>query len=110
MLGMDRVSVQRLLRLELAVQHHIAGVVHPAAVHTDFQVPQPRYTPGETVKAAPQQLDVAALLFRAFARQIPHHNRSEEHTSELQSLMRISYAVFCCKKKQQNKYKPKNTS
>src|SRR3546814_8850633 len=28
--------------------------------------------------------------------------RSEEHTSELQSLMRISYAVFCLKKKQQN--------
>src|SRR3546814_8629230 len=30
-------------------------------------------------------------------RQLPH--RSEEHTSELQSLMRISYAVFCLKKK-----------
>src|SRR3546814_3844718 len=30
----------------------------------------------------------------------PHgHVRSEEHTSELQSLMRISYAVFCLKKK-----------
>src|SRR3546814_8545009 len=30
----------------------------------------------------------------------PHRNaRSEEHTSELQSLMRISYAVFCLKKK-----------
>src|SRR3546814_9012340 len=32
----------------------------------------------------------------------PHHDqvdRSEEHTSELQSLMRISYAVFCLKKK-----------
>src|SRR3546814_6813002 len=28
------------------------------------------------------------------------HRRSEEHTSELQSLMRISYAVFCLKKKQ----------
>src|SRR3546814_8216679 len=28
--------------------------------------------------------------------------RSEEHTSELQSLMRISYAVFCLKKKQLN--------
>src|SRR3546814_6352423 len=27
------------------------------------------------------------------------HQRSEEHTSELQSLMRISYAVFCLKKK-----------
>src|SRR3546814_2880900 len=29
----------------------------------------------------------------------PHGERSEEHTSELQSLMRISYAVFCLKKK-----------
>src|SRR3546814_2384896 len=28
-----------------------------------------------------------------------HYGRSEEHTSELQSLMRISYAVFCLKKK-----------
>src|SRR3546814_2024938 len=47
--------------------------------------------------------------------------RSEEHTSELQSLMRISYAVFCLKKKNKNKVtkiqrlsqyiheKPKNT-
>src|SRR3546814_5293750 len=36
-----------------------------------------------------------------------HMCRSEEHTSELQSLMRISYAVFCLKKKKQiqhNKY------
>src|SRR3546814_9481936 len=34
-----------------------------------------------------------------------HHPqaRSEEHTSELQSLMRISYAVFCLKKKKQTK-------
>src|SRR3546814_9059139 len=30
-------------------------------------------------------------------------NRSEEHTSELQSLMRISYAVFCLKKKNKTK-------
>src|SRR3546814_5275577 len=30
--------------------------------------------------------------------------RSEEHTSELQSLMRISYAVFCLKKKKTHKY------
>src|SRR3546814_3136933 len=33
------------------------------------------------------------------ADQDQHRNRSEEHTSELQSLMRISYAVFCLKKK-----------
>src|SRR3546814_1269008 len=31
-------------------------------------------------------------------------DRSEEHTSELQSLMRISYAVFCLKKKKNNNY------
>src|SRR3546814_2023098 len=31
-----------------------------------------------------------------------HIMRSEEYTSELQSLMRISYAVFCLKKKKQN--------
>src|SRR3546814_8088951 len=36
------------------------------------------------------------------------YSRSEEHTSELQSLMRISYAVFCLKKKK-NKIKEKNT-
>src|SRR3546814_4773440 len=31
-------------------------------------------------------------------------DRSEEHTSELQSLMRISYAVFCLKKKKHEEY------
>src|SRR3546814_7705045 len=34
--------------------------------------------------------------------------RSEEHTSELQSLMRISYAVFCLKKKKNNQATPKS--
>src|SRR3546814_3056298 len=34
-----------------------------------------------------------------FATSAPTPGRSEEHTSELQSLMRISYAVFCLKKK-----------
>src|SRR3546814_3289898 len=37
-------------------------------------------------------------LHRALA-ELPERERSEEHTSELQSLMRISYAVFCLKKK-----------
>src|SRR3546814_981222 len=34
--------------------------------------------------------------------------RSEEHTSELQSLMRISYAVFCLKKKNKQRYTTQN--
>src|SRR3546814_8254119 len=38
-------------------------------------------------------------LIPLFQRQLRRGSRSEEHTSELQSLMRISYAVFCLKKK-----------
>src|SRR3546814_941878 len=41
----------------------------------------------------------------AFARTKTHQDRSEEHTSELQSLMRISYAVFCLKKKTTHTHK-----
>src|SRR3546814_8344471 len=36
--------------------------------------------------------------------------RSEEHTSELQSLMRVSYAVFCLKKKNNNHQNNTNTN
>src|SRR3546814_1066681 len=36
--------------------------------------------------------------------------RSEEHTSELQSLMRISYAVFCLKKKKQTMIESRDTT
>src|SRR3546814_9303171 len=44
----------------------------------------------------------AGLQDRATVREL-FENRSEEHTSELQSLMRISYAVFCLKKKTRNR-------
>src|SRR3546814_6780932 len=60
----------------------------------------------------PDQIDIYDAYADAWA--IIHQNldevlmaRSEEHTSELQSLMRISYAVFCLKKK---KYKTKITT
>src|SRR3546814_6633168 len=39
-----------------------------------------------------------AEAVRGFMYLVRHRERSEEHTSELQSLMRISYAVFCLKK------------
>src|SRR3546814_15863549 len=41
----------------------------------------------------------SSTLQRAVKLCFPSPGRSEEHTSELQSLMRISYAVFCVKKK-----------
>src|SRR3546814_2472451 len=49
-------------------------------------------------------------LFSRFARYTNPQSqaRSEEHTSELQSLMRISYAVFCVKKKKSHIYKKHN--
>src|SRR3546814_3862368 len=59
--------------------------------------------PGFAVDRLQEQLGVAAAQhgfgeLRSIA--VPHlAKRSEEHTSELQSLMRISYAVFCLKKK-----------
>src|SRR3546814_5548836 len=60
------------------------------------------------------QWDVAAVNVAVFKQAIKGFQsnvfagRSEEHTSELQSLMRISYAVFCLKKKNR-KMKQKNT-
>src|SRR3546814_1626804 len=52
---------------------------------------------------APLLVSVGALIF--VGEQLSVLGRSEEHTSELQSLMRISYAVFCLKKKKRNKQK-----
>src|SRR3546814_9227329 len=54
----------------------------------------PRMYAQESLPSAPGWSDVQQILATT--------ERSEEHTSELQSLMRISYAVFCLKKKRQN--------
>src|SRR3546814_6919496 len=50
------------------------------------------------------ELIVPRTLLRGAVEIRVGRDRSEEHTSELQSLMRISYAVFCLKKKKKNKY------
>src|SRR3546814_7416286 len=54
-------------------------------------------------KRARALIDASAERLQHHARGslIKHTGRSEEHTSELQSLMRISYAVFCLKKKKE---------
>src|SRR3546814_4874509 len=58
-----------------------------------------------------RRADLRWLQHKDVGYAVDHHaynarlQRSEEHTSELQSLMRISYAVFCLKKKKTN-YKP----
>src|SRR3546814_5985937 len=53
---------------------------------------------------------ITLVKMRAVEERRHERSRSEEHTSELQSLMRISYAVFCLKKTKQNKIKDKNNN
>src|SRR3546814_4428224 len=63
------------------------GVLFEASVTLGFTHDESPEALGSEVKVAPQLEGVKDELLR-----------SEEHTSELQSLMRISYAVFCLKK------------
>src|SRR3546814_1305794 len=68
----------------------------PAALVLNFSLP--RHAAGE--HAEKLGFDVHRSCFLLFSEPRRQDRvRSEEHTSELQSLMRISYAVFCLKKK-----------
>src|SRR3546814_9351649 len=58
------------------------------------------HTPEETAKLLDSTSSINRAKVEAAKRAGRLMVRSEEHTSELQSLMRISYAVFCLKKKQ----------
>src|SRR3546814_3884763 len=73
-----------------------------------------RQVPGADSKGRPSMIGAvqdlvgeAGVVGEGLCRQQRAHGvqRSEEHTSELQSLMRISYAVFCLKKKKQKNVK-----
>src|SRR3546814_2809689 len=81
---------------------HRPHVLDAAGMHAEMAVAEPLAL--AAVQGAQGRLDrgVGAEAGRPDHR--AHHlaadrRRSEEHTSELQSLMRISYAVFCLKKK-----------
>src|SRR3546814_7444095 len=72
-----------------------------ASVRGDAPVPNICIKPFFAQSAGELQGHVEALLQSRFML-IGVPCRSEEHTSELQSLMRISYAVFCLKKKKKH--------
>src|SRR3546814_9349309 len=80
----------RPLRAEM---DEIASIRLPAVLHWDL-------THFVVLKAVKRTLSGPRYIVHDPARGIV---RSEEHTSELQSLMRISYAVFCLKKKTKQK-------
>src|SRR3546814_3154276 len=63
---------------------------------------RPTSRPRASITGEPELPPVMSRSARKFTGTVPRRlsaSRSEEHTSELQSLMRISYAVFCLKKK-----------
>src|SRR3546814_6813955 len=62
---------------------------------TLFRSPWPAFQPGRPQRPFVRRRSEGRVRDRVR----PSDRRSEEHTSELQSLMRISYAVFCLKKK-----------
>src|SRR3546814_4113524 len=90
---------------EDAVQHApIIDARHPSRLVGQQRLDHAPLEVGQVVSAhadAESDAGLAGKGHRCRAR--PDQQRSEEHTSELQSLMRISYAVFCLKKKKQNK-------
>src|SRR3546814_8136470 len=81
-------------RIPGAFQQPQAG--HPERAARDTP-PAPRVPSPKARRACPQ----AAKCARSCSQSVGGM-RSEEHTSELQSLMRTSYAVFCLKKKHKN--------
>src|SRR3546814_6334315 len=88
--GRDLMRKHRLAGARLAL-HQQRAAERDRRVHRDLQVL------GGDIGAGTFKLHRAAFPIKAW--------RSEEHTSELQSLMRISYAVFCLKKKKTIKHK-----
>src|SRR3546814_1499007 len=87
-------------------RHEQIGTTRAFACHAqrvDFGMrlagPQMRALADHFAVANDDAADARVWLRRVNAMLGEHGIRSEEHTSELQSLMRISYAVFCLKKK-----------
>src|SRR3546814_10429519 len=86
----------------LADQQPQIDRLQPRAVDQPQRIGEPRQ-PDERQQeesprlAAPRDMDQKAAVGARAGDRAVHVVRSEEHTSELQSLMRISYAVFCLK-------------
>src|SRR3546814_9190520 len=99
-------QVAHALRAEFAVIIGAHAVMHP--VHCRRR--QQGFRAGDEGDGDGRGDDrrVQKLLHQIVARQ--RNGRSEEHTSELQSLMRSSYAVFCLKKKSEGKSETRHYS
>src|SRR3546814_10548219 len=87
-------------------QHETNTFAPSNATYADFLKPGawPGLTRGEPLFAAIKGINIPVAGFVEVAQKQGHTLlRSEEHTSELPSLMRISYAVFCLQQRKLNK-------
>src|SRR3546814_9999653 len=91
-------------RSRTSIEHPEDGVQHPLPNRAS---PASRSISATTLDDAHSKLVPSSWLPCLDSRGRWRTRRSEEHTSELQSLMRISYAVFCLKKKK-NTLRQKN--
>src|SRR3546814_6348848 len=87
------------------IQHADAGMLTVAANPTSSAFWLPPFVasfrasrPGARIRLITRSSDVLREHAATYSADLMLSERSEEHTSELQSLMRISYAVFCLKK------------
>src|SRR3546814_3381315 len=83
---------------DLRVRPVVLRVLHDVQRHCQREDEDRQGRGEETVQVLPDGGEPRSLLCSRRGCS-PTNCRSEEHTSELQSLMRISYAVFCLKKK-----------
>src|SRR3546814_8272524 len=81
----------------------VVGVDHPARGTGQGTVHPQRFGHAGTTRRARAARRTLGPARPATPARTDRVGRSEEHTSELQSLMRISYAVFCLKKKNKSK-------
>src|SRR3546814_4173482 len=93
---------ERIIVEAPGVARIVIALARPAQRRADFESEAEgiaRRGIGAVARTARQPVAETGAAFGAVFGDDPAIIRSEEHTSELQSLMRISYAVFCLKKK-----------
>src|SRR3546814_3564332 len=110
--GEEVYALEREFASRFGLSNALAVSSGTAALHLAFLACGVR--PGDEVittamTAEPTNTTILQMGARPVFADVEPDTRSEEHTSELQSLMRISYAVFCLKKKNTRHINTNNT-
>src|SRR3546814_7412688 len=101
--------MRRVTDLDLSIDDEHPLRIVLSTLKAAYETGDPR-VPAIAVQALPRAARRAVERATSPSDRLSAFERSEEHTSELQSLMRISYAVFCLKKKKKTKLTRKQTT